>query len=61
MIGSLFLRATARGDRIHLAMLSRGYDGFPRSLGGFRMGRLDWITLTGSILLIVLSSLLVVL
>jgi cobalt/nickel transport system permease protein len=30
MIGGLFIRTYDRGDRIHQAMLSRGYDGFPR-------------------------------
>jgi cobalt/nickel transport system permease protein len=29
MMGSLFLRTYDRGDRIHQAMLSRGYTGLP--------------------------------
>jgi len=33
MAGSLFLRSIERGDRIYLAMLSRGYDGEIHSLG----------------------------
>jgi cobalt/nickel transport system permease protein len=54
MIGSLFFRAVTRGERIHLAMLSRGFDGTPRSLGDFRMGPFDWLTLAGSVSLAVL-------
>ncbi len=29
MMGSLFIRTLDRGDRVHRAMLSRGYDGIP--------------------------------
>lgn len=32
MVGNLFLRAFDRADRIYAAMLSRGYDGEPRTL-----------------------------
>jgi cobalt/nickel transport system permease protein len=51
MIGSLFLRAVERSERIHLAMLSRGYDGSPRSLVSFHLGYIDWLTLFGSLFL----------
>jgi cobalt/nickel transport system permease protein len=33
LIGVLFLRALERGERVHAAMLSRGFDGTLRSLG----------------------------
>jgi cobalt/nickel transport system permease protein len=56
MIGSLFLRAVARGERIHLAMFSRGYDGSLKSLGDFRMTLVDWSALTGSIFLALVCS-----
>ena len=45
MVGSLFLRALGRSERIHAAMLSRGYDGSPRLLSSFRMGLVDWLVL----------------
>jgi len=37
MIGSLLVRSIARAERIHAAMLARGYDGTPRALQ-----RLSW-------------------
>jgi len=57
MIGSLFLRAVGRSERIHLAMLSRAYDGTPRSLAGFRMVCTDWCVLVGSVFLGLMCSL----
>lgn len=42
MVGSLFLRALARSERIHDAMMSRGYDGSPRTLASFRLVSADW-------------------
>lgn len=56
MVGSLFLRALGRSERIHAAMVSRGYDGYPRSLTRFTMGRLDWLVLSlfGMLVLILL-------
>jgi cobalt/nickel transport system permease protein len=45
MVGSLFLRALSRSERIHAAMLSRGYDGSPRLMTSFRMGLMDWLVL----------------
>lgn len=56
MIGSLFLRAFARGERIHMAMLSRGYNGSPKSLSNFRMRPFDWLTLTGTVLVSLIGS-----
>ena len=53
MAGNLFLRAFERSDRIYMAMLSRGYDGEIRSLPLPR--------LTGSQIVILVSSLLMML
>lgn len=61
MIGCLFLRAVARSDRIHQAMLSRGYDGSPRFLTAFRMGPPDWLALFGCLVLALVCSFWVVL
>ena len=44
MVGSLFLRAVERSERVYLAMLSRGYDGSMRSLTHFQMQQRDWIS-----------------
>jgi len=45
MVGSLFLRALERSERVYAAMLSRGYDGCIRSLTRFQMRQRDWISL----------------
>lgn len=45
MVGSLFLRSLARSERVYDAMLSRCYDGNPRSFMRFRMRWADWIAL----------------
>lgn len=45
MIGSLFIRTYERGDRIHQAMLARGYDGQPRLDEMPKSGRKDRLTL----------------
>jgi len=42
MVGSLFLRAIERAERVYAAMLSRGYDGATRNLRSFRMRPRDW-------------------
>jgi cobalt/nickel transport system permease protein len=46
MVGSLFLRALARSERVYAAMLARGYDGHMRSIIRFRMTNLDWFAFT---------------
>jgi cobalt/nickel transport system permease protein len=52
MVGSLFLRALERSERVYSAMLARGYDGRARMLARFRMRRLDWLALaSGGVLL----------
>ena len=40
--GSLFLRAYERGERVHLSMLSRGYDGAMPVLDSGRASRQSW-------------------
>ncbi len=47
MVGSLFLRALERSERVFAAMASRGYDGEVRALVRFRMLSLDWFVLLG--------------
>ena len=46
MIGSLFIRTYERGDRIHQAMLSRGYQGIPTAVEPFKTGWVDVTALT---------------
>jgi cobalt/nickel transport system permease protein len=48
MVGSLFLRALERSERVYNAMLARGYDGRARMLTRFHMRRLDWLVLASS-------------
>ena len=40
--GVLFVRSYERGERVHLAMLSRGFTGEMPELGTQRAGRRDW-------------------
>lgn len=43
--GALFIRSYERGERVHLAMLSRGYTGrMPVTSSGAATGRLEWAT-----------------
>ncbi|MGD8813578.1 MAG: cobalt ECF transporter T component CbiQ [Anaerolineales bacterium] len=53
MVGSLFLRALERSERVFAAMASRGYDGEVRSLVRFRMVSVDWIMLLGGSMILV--------
>lgn len=52
MVGSLFLRALERSERVHAAMLARGYDGRVPTLTERRMGGLDWGLTVGAALLL---------
>lgn len=54
MVGSLFLRSLERSERVHAAMLSRGYDGQMRVLDQPVMLTLDWIVLL--VVLILLTA-----
>lgn len=58
MIGSLFIRSYNRGERIHHAMLSRGYQGTPALTEIIPLRRLDWIALGLTLGLIFLGQLL---
>ena len=58
MVGSLFLRALERSERVYAAMLSRGYDGHIRALDRFRMMTFDWVAL--AVVVMVLATPLVV-
>ncbi len=40
--GALFIRSYERGERVHVAMLSRGYAGSLPLLGATRAGAADW-------------------
>jgi cobalt/nickel transport system permease protein len=42
--GALFIRSYERGERVHLAMLARGYAGSLPGLAQPAAGRLDWLT-----------------
>ncbi|HON00564.1 MAG TPA: cobalt ECF transporter T component CbiQ [Acidobacteriota bacterium] len=52
LVGNLFLRALARAQRVHLAMLARGYDGrLLPSPGEGRMTEQDWGMVSLAVLL----------
>jgi len=51
MVGSLFLRALERSDRIYMAMVSRGYDGEIRSLPLPALNYKDWVLLLSCLIL----------
>lgn len=42
--GALFIRSYERGERVHLAMLSRGYTGTMPDVHDLRAGRAQWTT-----------------
>lgn len=42
-IGTLFLRSYERGERVHLAMLARGYTGSMPALGAVGADRRQWV------------------
>lgn len=46
MFGSLFIRTLERGERVHQAMLSRGYDGLPPVTVSIRSRLRDRVALT---------------
>lgn len=57
MIGSLFLRSFARGERVYAAMLSRGYRGQPKTWDDRPWRKNDVLFLLGFLALIVLIKL----
>jgi cobalt/nickel transport system permease protein len=52
MLGSLFLRSYARSERLHAAMLSRGFDGQPRGLPARSLRPRDWAFVAAAFLLL---------
>ncbi|MDZ7883219.1 MAG: cobalt ECF transporter T component CbiQ [Mycobacterium sp.] len=56
-VGALFLRSYERGERVYLAMLSRGFDGRVPELadGSARARAADWFALSPAVLAIVVS------
>jgi cobalt/nickel transport system permease protein len=42
-VGMLFVRASTRAERVHQAMLCRGFRGRFHCLGEFSFSRMDWI------------------
>jgi cobalt/nickel transport system permease protein len=56
MIGTLFIRTYERGDRIHQAMLARGYTGTPPAISLPNRGKADRIALTLMFFLTVLGQ-----
>lgn len=59
MIGSLFVRSYERGERVYLAMVSRGYDGTMRGLEDTRLESRDMLFAGGVISVVLLTRLLV--
>jgi cobalt/nickel transport system permease protein len=55
MLSALFLRSYSRGERVYVAMLSRGYEGTVRVLGGSRFGAAD-----GAFLVVLLGLVVVI-
>jgi cobalt/nickel transport system permease protein len=56
MMGSLFVRTYERGDRIHHAMLSRGYNGLPPVTEARKSGRLDFVAITFTVLVLLFGQ-----
>ncbi len=54
LVGTLFLRAFERSERVYVAMVSRGYTGEIRSLQTTRLVRQDVLTVVGSMLILIL-------
>lgn len=57
-VGSLFIRSYERGERVHLAMLARGYDGVFPTAAGRAATPADWALVAGPALLAVAVSIL---
>jgi cobalt/nickel transport system permease protein len=56
MIGSLFIRTYERGDRIHQAMLSRGYTGLLPVTQDYKMSMIDYLSIFLTILIVLLGQ-----
>lgn len=53
MIGTLFLRSYQRGERVYVAMVSRGFEGQAVSLGKTRLRQADYLIVAGTISVLV--------
>jgi cobalt/nickel transport system permease protein len=51
-----FIRTYERGDRVHSAMLSRGYNGLPPVQESVQTGWLDWVMLTVTVAVLLLGQ-----
>ncbi len=56
MIGSLFIRTVDRGERIHQAMLSRGYQGLPPVAEVKRGGGADIVAITMTAIVVLVGQ-----
>ena len=54
MIGALFLRSYQRGERVYVAMVSRGFQGRALSLGKTQWGGADYLVFAGAVCLLIL-------
>lgn len=52
LAGNLFIRAYERGERIHAAMLSRGYDGVLPATGTLSANSADWLLIFTTLLVV---------
>jgi cobalt/nickel transport system permease protein len=53
MLGSLFLRSYSRGERVYVAMVSRGYEGTIPLSGESRFGVTDGLSLAAILILVI--------
>ncbi|MGB8701686.1 MAG: cobalt ECF transporter T component CbiQ [Thermosynechococcaceae cyanobacterium] len=56
MIGSLFIRTYERGERVHQAMRSRGYEGMPATSSLPPLQKADWVFLAFTLLFAILGQ-----
>ncbi|MDW8231980.1 MAG: cobalt ECF transporter T component CbiQ [Roseiflexaceae bacterium] len=54
MVGQLFLRSYERSERVHQAMLARGFDGRFLTINPHQMGERDWWALAGTVAVLAL-------
>ena len=59
MIGTLFLRSYQRGERVYIAMVSRGFDGRAVSLGKTQFRPADYLVIAGAVSLLVILRIVV--
>ena len=59
MIGTLFLRSYQRGERVYVAMVSRGFDGRAVNLGTTQLGKADYLVTAGAFSLLLFLRIIV--